>query len=74
MNKLILAFLIFAALAIGCGEKKAKKDKIDSLPETENIELRKEINSIESAIIEIENVKTEINESAKKLDELLKDL
>lgn len=74
MKKSILVFMLLAVLTIGCREKKNNKDKVNSSPETENLELKKEINSIESASTEIENVKIEIEKSSEKLDELLKDL
>ncbi len=71
---LTITFPILLLIGTGCGDTKNNQDKDNSSGKTEEIELQKEINSIDSVAIEIEKAKDEIQESSDKLDELLDNL
>lgn len=67
MKKLILAFTLLAFLTVSCGG--GKKDQ--SAQEAENLKMETKADSISTVI---ESVQKEIDESSKKLDDLLSDL
>ena len=71
---LTIVFPTLLLIGTGCGDIKNNQDKDNSSEKTEEIELQKEINSIDSVTIEIEKAKDEIQESSDELDELLDNL
>ena len=76
MKKYILT-IVFPALLLmgtGCGNTQSNQENEESTIKTEEIELQKEIESIDSLTIEIEKANDEIQESSAKLDELLENL
>lgn len=76
MKKYILTivFPAFLLMGTGCGNTQSNQENEDSTTKTEEIELQKETESIDSLTIEIEKANDEIKESSAKLDELLENL
>lgn len=73
MKKLISGFMLLALLTVSCGE--SKQEKADRIAQEKvDIALKEEIKTLDDAITEIEITKKEIEDSAKKLEELLNDL
>ncbi len=67
--------MLTAIILASCGGKKESKDQQkETISETIESSSPKEINVIDSVTIQLEATKTEIEESAKKLDDLLNDL
>jgi len=68
MKKLILALSLMALFIVACGEKKNQTQS------KENLELQKQVETMDSTTKEFEIIKQDIDESSENLDELLKDL
>ncbi len=68
MRKIILPLLFASVILTGCVDKKKTSEEV------KNTELVKEIETLESAVKEVDATQNEINESAKKLDEALEEL
>jgi PBP1b-binding outer membrane lipoprotein LpoB len=75
MRKLILLSFLFSFL-ISCGEKKEKETKEEFQPTTEKVEIKveKEIQSLDSIVIVIDSILSDIEAADKKLDETLKEI
>ncbi|TLX76071.1 hypothetical protein E9993_07625 [Labilibacter sediminis] len=75
MKKIATSLLLLALIAVGCGGKKEKTEQSENTP-VENTEVKttEEVSTIDSVITQLEASKSEIEESAKKLDNLLKDI
>lgn len=71
---LIIVFPALLLMGTGCGNIQSNQENEDSTTKTEEIELQKEIESIDSLTIEIEKANDEIQESSAKLEELLENL
>jgi septal ring factor EnvC (AmiA/AmiB activator) len=67
MKKLLLALLVLSVSMIGCTDKKKSENTL-------NVEQEQEVNRLDSETEEIENMKKDIEESSKELDELLNDI
>ncbi|MCK5824646.1 MAG: hypothetical protein KAG96_04495 [Ichthyobacteriaceae bacterium] len=70
MKKLLIAFIVMATFSCG-GETEADKTKIQSGDE---IEMKSDKQALDSISSQIKDQKKEIEESSKKLDELLDDI
>ena len=74
MKKYILTIALFIPLVIGCGNSTSNKENENSAVEVEGVELKKEVNTLDSIAAESEKVKKEIQESSEKVDEMLNEL
>ncbi len=75
MKKFITPLMLTAILSVSCSGKKESKDQQkETISETIESNSPKEINIIDSVTVQLEATKTEIEESAKKLDDLLNDI
>jgi septal ring factor EnvC (AmiA/AmiB activator) len=66
MKKLLMAMFVLSIVSFSCTDKK----KENAL----NEEQKEEVMKLDSETEEIENVKKDIEESSKELDELLEDI
>ena len=75
MKKLTTSLFLLALIAVSCGGKKEKTEQSEKTS-IENTEVMpaEEVSTVDSVITQLEASKTEIEESAKKLDNLLKDI
>jgi len=69
MKKSIFIGILVALVALSCVDDSKKKAE-----EQKKLELQKEIEAIDSTVVELEKINEDILKSTEELDELLKDL
>lgn len=72
MKNTILTLMLLGFLTTGCNMSTQKEES--SNQQTEEMELKEKINHADSISAQFEEAKNEIDESSKKIDELLNDL
>jgi TolA-binding protein len=74
MKNSMLLLTLFLFLLSGCAKQNNNGDNARSSQEIEDVDVKKEINALDSASKKLENTQKEIEESSKKLDEALDEL
>ncbi len=74
MKSLNLKLIVLSLIVFSCGENKNKKINESTTVKISQLMLEEEINSIDSLSLEFEAAKSNIEESIKKLDELINEL
>jgi ribosomal protein L12E/L44/L45/RPP1/RPP2 len=72
MKKLSLLVVLFSFLFVACADKKPKAEKVEETTEMENQQIDTMI--IDSLATELENIKDDIEEAGKEVDQLLEEL